>query len=307
MNRVYRIPGRIRTRKFGIFIALSLLLATAGVVAYLLIPRQAAPVGLIEREISRLERMVEQNPDDPDRRVELALLYSTAGSYQQAIAQLRVALELDESHQGALVALGDVYMELQRYGDAIEPYTKVVELNKDNPMRGISQQLEGVYYYLGVAYFNLGRPEDAVHSLEEALGIDKTDADAWYMLGRAYQHLGEFPKAIDSFAEAVRFVPDFTEAYQGLAQCYERTGESNFATYAQAMASYSLGSTGEAIRQLESVVATAPDFAEAYLGLGLAYEKEGQLDKAISSYEKALRLKPDLWLAQAKLQALGAK
>lgn len=307
MNLMHRLPRRLFTRKFGILIALCFLAAIGGIIAYLVIPDGDAPGELVERGIARMEGEVEQNPDDPDRRLELALLYSEAGSHREAIAQLETALELNESHQGALVALGDVYRVLGRYDEAVGPYTKVVELNEDNPMRGVSRQLEGVYYYLGVAYFNLERPEDAIRSLEEALIMDRTDADAWHMLGSTYRHLGEFEKAIESFAQAVRFVPDFKEAYQGLARGYEETGQTDFAAYANAMVSYISGSSGEAIRQLEEVVAAAPDFAEAYLGLGLAYEKEGQIEKAISAYHQALIIEPDLWLAQAKLQALGAK
>jgi tetratricopeptide (TPR) repeat protein len=256
--------------------------------------------------MARLEKIVAQNPDDPDLRVELALFYSEAGSMQQAIEQLKTALDLNESHQGALVALGDIYMQLGQYEEAIVPYRKVVELNKDNPMRGVNRQLEAVYYYLGVAYFNLGKPEDAIQSLEEALSIDRTDADAWYMLGATYQHMGEVEEAIESFKEAVRFVPNFQEAYQGLAQGYEETGQESLARYAEAMVSYSSGAISEAVRQLEEVVAAAPDLAEAYLGLGLAYEKDGQTEKAISAYQQALRIDPDVWLARAKLQALGA-
>jgi len=299
--------GRLRNRRAGIFIFIvCLVIVIGGVIAYLVTSRDQ-PGELVEREVTKLEEIVAQNPDDPDKRVELALLYSEAGSLEQAIEQLKVALEINESHQGALVALGDIYMELGRYEEAIEPYLKVVELNEDNPMRGISRQLEGVYYYLGVAYFNLGKSEEAIESLEEALAIDRTDADAWYMLGATYQHMGEMEKAIDAFKEAVRFVPNFAEAYQSLAQCYEKTGQENLARYARAMVSYSSGDISGAVRQLEEVVATAPDVAEAYLGLGLAYEKEGQVEKAISAYQQALRIDPDMWLAQAKLQALGVE
>jgi tetratricopeptide (TPR) repeat protein len=114
------IPGRLRTRKFSVLIALFLLVVIAGVVAYLVISRQSQPGELSEREVARLEKVVAQNPDDPDGWVQLALLYSEAGFQQQAIAKLETALALNESHQGALVALGDVYMELGRYEEALK-------------------------------------------------------------------------------------------------------------------------------------------------------------------------------------------
>ena len=300
------LPGRLGTRKFGLLIVLPFVIAIAAVVAYLVIFSEPHPGELVEREIAKLEKVIEQYPDATDKRVELALLYSGAGSQRQAIAQLQMVLEVNNSHQGALVALGDVYMELGHYEEATGPYLKVIELNEDNPMRSVSRQLEGVYYFLGTAYYHLGKLEDAIQSLEEALAIDRTDADAWYIMGATYQQMEEYKKAIESFEQAVRFVPSFIEAYQGLAQCYEKTGQANFVTYANAMISYNSGSPDEAIRQLETVIAATPDFAEAHLGLGLAYEKEGEIEKAISAYHKALEIDPGLWLAQAKLRALGA-
>lgn len=307
MNSDNPVPQRLFTRKFGIFIALCFVVVAVGAITYLVIFNQAPVDEIVERELARVEALVEQNPDDPNSRVELGLLYFEAGSHKQAIDQLKTALELDETHQGALVVLGDIYVELGRYQEALEPYSKVVELNQDNPMRHVSKQLEGVYYFLGVAYFNLGRPEEAVQSLKEALNIDWTDSDAWYMLGASHQHLGECEEAIESFTQAIRFIPNFKEAYQGLAQCYRETGQSNFAAYADAMVRYSSGAWDDAARQLEDIVTVTPDFTEAYLGLGLAYEKQGRIGKAIAAFQNALQLDPDLWLAQAKLEALGAE
>ncbi len=295
------LPARLRTRKSVIIIVLSFLLVIGGVTAYFFVPRGFHPGEAEAGQIAYMEKVVAENPDNPDAHVALALLYSQAGGQQQAIAQLKTALKLNPSHQGALVALGDIYLELERYKDAVEPYTKVADLNANNPNRGISRELEGVYYHLGIAFFNLGSFPDALNSLTEALRIDAADADAWYMMGNTLQKMGNYARAIESYEEAVRFVPNFTEAYQGMAECYEKLGQPSLAQYASAMVAYSTGSPREAITQLEKVIVAKPDFAEAYQGLGLAYEVVGDKAKAMELYQKALDLKPGLWLAGAKL------
>ncbi len=267
----------------------------------------SGPGELVERETAKLELEVEQHPADPDRRVALSLVYSEAGSQQEAIKQLEQALAMNESHQGALIALGDIYMELGRYADAIERYDAVVEMNEDNPMRTVNRQLEGVLYFRGVAYFNLGKSAEAIASFEEALVIDKTNADTWQGLGAAHQHNGEHEKAIEAYDEAIRFVPNFTEAYQGLALSYEKLGDSNRALYATAMVNYSMGASEQAITQLTAVVAEAPGFSDGYLGLGLTYESQGDTAEALAAYEEALRLDPENWLARMKTQALGGQ
>ncbi len=307
MSIMSRVSGPLGTRKGGVIIALLLVAVVASVLAYLLVSPDPPLGEIASREITRVEELVDQDPEDPNTRVELAILYYDAGLREQALDQLGTALELDESHHGALTALGDAYMGLERYQEATEPYIKMVELFEDNPFRHISKQLQGVYYQLGVAYSELGRHEEAARSLEEAISIDWTDADTWYVLGETYKQLGQCEESIDSFKQAVRFIPNFLEAYEGLAQCYTETGQPDLAAYAIAMTSYSSGSFGDAARQLEDIVIAVPDLVEAHLGLGLAYQNEGEIEKAIDAYSNALQLDPDLWLAQAKLEALGVR
>ena len=49
----------------------------------------------------------------------------------------------------------------------------------------------------------------------------------------------------------------------------------------------------EAIYRWEKAVELDPTYAAAYNDLAIAYEHEGQLEKARQSYEKALEIEPD--------------
>jgi Flp pilus assembly protein TadD len=49
----------------------------------------------------------------------------------------------------------------------------------------------------------------------------------------------------------------------------------------------------EAVFRWEKAVELDPTYAEAYNDLAVAYEHEGQLDKAKVAYEKAMNLDPD--------------
>ena len=49
----------------------------------------------------------------------------------------------------------------------------------------------------------------------------------------------------------------------------------------------------EAIYRWERATQIDPTYAAAYNNLAIAYEHEGELDKARASYEKALELEPD--------------
>ena len=49
----------------------------------------------------------------------------------------------------------------------------------------------------------------------------------------------------------------------------------------------------EAIYRWERAVQIDPSYAAAFNDLAVAYEHEGQLDKARQAYEKALQIEPD--------------
>ena len=55
----------------------------------------------------------------------------------------------------------------------------------------------------------------------------------------------------------------------------------------------------QAIPELEVAVVAGPDAANAFWGLGSAYEKLGETDKAETSYQQALAVNPDHFLARA--------
>ena len=216
-------------------------------------------------------------------------------------------LQQNENHQGALMILGGVYLEQKRYEDAVEPYLKVVEMNEDNPMRGLNKQLQAAQYNLGEIYLELGEPEKAIGFLESTALANATDADSRRLLGEAYLASGEYEEAVEYFKKAILFVPKFKEAYEGLAICYANLGDEDGVTYAEAMINYCDANYAQAIEDLGRIVAGQPDFGEAQLGLGLAYEQVGNLDGAIEAYEAVVRLDPDHWFATARLNHLKSE
>ena len=55
----------------------------------------------------------------------------------------------------------------------------------------------------------------------------------------------------------------------------------------------SQGQLDRAISEFQTALRLKPNYAEAHYNLGLAYKLQGQLDRAIPEYQAALRLKPD--------------
>lgn len=96
----------------------------------------------------------------------------------------------------------------------------------------------------------------------------------------------------DAYATAVKIKPG------------EPAVETDFA-----IATYYSGDTTAAITLGEGTTVRQPDFAQAWLNLGIFYAGAGQLDKSISAFERYIKLDPkgqNVTFAQDQIKALKA-
>ncbi|NOZ71510.1 MAG: tetratricopeptide repeat protein, partial [Chloroflexi bacterium] len=186
--------------------------------------------------------------------------------------------------------------------EAIPLLEKFIDMRKDSPTAKADLILQTAYYFVGESYMNLGESEKAIPPLESALEIVPTDADALYQLAKAQQSLGEYETALTYYHKAVRLVPDFTEAYQGMIECYTALDMPGYVEYAQGMQAFGLKDFELAKTHLLNAVQTLPEFTPALLGLGLTYEKIGDLNAAKEILQQAVASDPHDFASQ---QALG--
>lgn len=260
---------------------------------------------VLDKSMAHLEELVRANPGDPDLRVAIADAYLASGDAQRAIGQYSEALKGVEDHKGALLGLGRAHAKLGHHEQAIEHFNRVVEIGMQGDMPRLDQQLEAALFYLGQIHLDLDDPEAAIDALTQAIGLAPTDADAIYLLGRAYQENGDHEEAITRFERAVQFVPDWVEAYQDMAFSYEALGDTAAREYPDGMLALLAGDHDEAIEHLEAAAETDPENANAFWGLGAAYEMVRKSDEALAAYQQALVADPDHVLAQAGAERLG--
>ena len=249
-----------------------------------------------------LEQAVHREPQDSEARLALAEVYLLSGRYADALEQADEVLGLYLDAASALLIAGISHVRLGHPEAALAPLRGFVAQREDEPMARTDTVLEAAYYHLGESYLKLNRPTEAIPALEAALLISPTDADALYQLGLAYHASGQPEIAVQRFHEAVRFVPDFAEAYRSMAASYSALGQPSHEAYARGMEAFSLKDCRAARPYLERATETLPDFAPAFLGIGLTYECLGQLEAAWPAVQRTLELEPDDFAAQ---QALG--
>lgn len=122
--------------------------------------------------------------------------------------------------------------------------------------------------------------EKAVFTSEEAVRANPESADARIKLAAAYIENGALTAAIEQAEIAIRLDPTNPAAY-----------------YALGLAQSKAGKTKDAIKTLTKAVGTegqlAGFYSDAWAALGKAYERDGQIDKAIEAMNKALDNGPE--------------
>lgn len=260
----------------------------------------------LEYDIEYMEQVIRENPQDPEARVVLAEFYLNKGMNKEALEQAGQVLSLYPEDEVALLIAGVAYVRLNQPLQALEPLEKFATLREAHPMASIDTSLEMAYYFWGESLMRLERPSEAIPVLEAALLINRTDADALYQLGLAYQADGQQEAALERFHQAVRFVPNFVEAYDSMIVSYSALGQSDHVNYARGMQALSLQDYKQALTYLEPAVLALPDFAPALFGLGLAYEKLGDLEAALKAVQIASELSPDDYAIQQTLGRIQA-
>jgi len=151
-------------------------------------------------------------PDDPEILFNLGLAYYYKNKYLAAEQRLLRAVKLRHGFSQARNYLGDTYLRMKRWDDAIAQFTIVSEdlFSADQENAGIN---------LGFAYLGKGETTTAISILRKRVAAHPENPTAHLFLGRAYFADGKVSMALDEYREALRLFPQYTEVqyYLGLA------------------------------------------------------------------------------------------
>ena len=135
------------------------------------------------------------------------------------------------------------------------------------------------------SHYNSGRFDLALDAMEEYLAENPESGRAWYRKARALHKLDEKELAVDA---------------------YETAMENGYESF------YALNNSGllylhKALEKLEAAVAMEGAEAYAFSNLGAVYQRLGRLEEARDACVKALALRPDYPVAEARLEAVQAQ
>ncbi len=282
-----------------------LVLAVVGFAIFYTVDRRVDPgPAPLDNQIDWAEGAVKEDPNALQPRLVLAEAYYVAGRFRDSASQYEAALVIDDKSMLASWGLGRALLKTGDSAGAATSFQKIVQASENSDIRG--DLLGGAYYFLAQIALDDKRVDDAIALARNAVLIDRADADALQLLGAAYVAKGSYDQALPLLLRAVTFVPDFAEAYEQMAIAYDAKGMKTEARYARAMKSYSQGDYAKAEKELNAVVSSDHKYADAFVGLGLTYEKQGKKDKAGTAYLQALEIQSDNFNARNGALRVGA-
>jgi Tfp pilus assembly protein PilF len=167
------------------------------------------------------EFLLAEEYDARDHRIQAALgqAYQLRKAYPQAEVHYLRAVRLDRNNSQYKNNLGALYLDMQRWDDAIVYFRQAAE---DLLFTTPEMALTG----LGFAHFNKGDHAAAIAAYRRALDYRPRFAMARLHLGETYFAQGEMSQAIAEYLQALTVAPEFVQAHYNLGLAYLRVHET---------------------------------------------------------------------------------
>ena len=194
--------------------------------------------------------------------------YLAKGDTKAAVIQLKNGLQADPSHVASRLLLGQAYLRLADGGAAEKEFGRAGELGAT-----AEQWLPGLGRALAL--------QQNFAALLERVGVDasmrpEVQADVLALRGDAYLATGQINEAVQAYDEAL--TKDTTNANARLGKARVLVAQKRL---------------DQARIELDGLIQSHPDLAEARIVRGELARQAGQLDLAGTDFAKAIELEPN--------------
>jgi len=248
-------------------------------------------------EIRLWTDVVNKSPQLARAYVNLGKAYEIQNEHGQAEKILLQAIKLDPKEGAAFVNLGRVYERQNRLDEALLTLQKGLGAEKPKTAQ--------LYNNMAVVYIRMKQYGNAVQAAKQAQRSNPYMADAYINEAIALGNMGLHEQAKDLFLKASSLDPGNGEPLIRLGIAYENLGDLDKALAAlheglarrpanQARVYYDigriqgkLGNFSEAIAASNQALQLNAGQLKAFLTIGIAYEKSGEVQKAFGVYQEA--------------------
>jgi Flp pilus assembly protein TadD len=148
--------------------------------------------------VKSFNESVRLNPNDAQSYVKLGVAYSSQGLYKEAVAVLKMAIQIKREAVDAqgYYHLATGYAALGKHSNALDAFKQALyilraeSVDHSQTKTQNAPPLAHVYHGIGAMYYNLQRHNDAIKELKRAIELNPKLADAYYVLALSYLELG---------------------------------------------------------------------------------------------------------------------
>ncbi len=217
-------------------------------------------------ELAALDKKIASDSLNSENYYQRSKYYLDQKDINRSLADISKAIQLNEKDADYFVTLGDIYLAMNRVTSCLEALKKAESLDPENGkalvkiarVRLILQDYEGAFEYS-----------------KRALDLDRINPEAYFIRGYAYMEKGDTSLAIRNFQAAADQDQKYYDAFMELGIIYSALKKPISAGY------------------LETAIRIDSSRVEGYYLLGLAYQEQENIPKAVETYEKLIRSFPD--------------
>jgi tetratricopeptide (TPR) repeat protein len=253
-----------------------------------------------------LRRLLASQPGDPDMLQLLGQARLAQGHLAEAASLLKEALGRKPGDPALLHDLAVALLLEGHKEEALESAAEAVRNGKPG-----AEVLRLYALLLGLN----GRHEESDRQMKAALAEDPGNAKLLFELGEAKRLEGKYAESLEYLDMAVESDSENPLYYSALARLYRhfkqpKLAEENqatadrllaaFRTYSEALAAASHGDVSRAVRWMEAVNKSNPEFVTGKLFLADLEARTGHRDRALALYNEALHQDPTRLEARSK-------
>jgi tetratricopeptide (TPR) repeat protein len=224
----------------------------------------------ISPEIAALNAKIKKDSANPELYNQRAELLAQKNKLDEALADIRTALNIDSTKAAYYLTLSDVYFAQGRSRNCTQAIEKALAIDPKNVDADLKYAELKMYFKEYKTTFEY---------IGKALEIDKINAKAHFMEGITYKLTGDTVKAVSCFRTTIDQDPNYYHAYMELGLLF------------------SLKNNRLAVDYFENALKLNPKSIEARYGLGMFYQGNEETDNAIAEYDSILRIDPKYKMA----------
>jgi tetratricopeptide (TPR) repeat protein len=210
----------------------------------------------------------------PESRLQHASRAVSAGKLDQAETELELILHSTPGDYRALDLLGVVRVLQRQETEAEKLFRQVVQNGPD---------FAPGHAHLGLLYLQMGRPQDSIPELREALRIDPNRTDAASALVHILQDQSQAAAESEDWAKALSLLGEARKYAAGNADVQYEFG----------IVALRLSLQEDAIDAFERTLKLRKNDALALYNLGRAFMEASQFDEARQQFAQYVKIRPD--------------